>query len=210
MDQKIKYLIKDASVLMVITLISGFLLAMVYQITKGPIARQEQEKKMFAYSKVFHEAKKFDESRITTEILKQSRRKLEDEYKKFGKVSIEEILEVKSSADKKIGYVATVYSDEGYGGRIKISLGYDLEQKKLNGIEILDSNETAGLGAKIKEEEFLTQYNNKKHKELKLVKGSKSNDDEIVAISGATISSTAVTNSVNAALLILGGANEVK
>lgn len=210
MNQKIKNLIKDATMLTIITLVSGFLLAMVYQVTKGPIAEQDYKKKMLAYREVFKDANKFDENENTNKIKKESLNILKQRQAEFGKVGIEEVLEVKSTDGKNIGFVATVYSDEGYGGRVKISVGYNTKEKKLNSIKILDAQETAGLGAKISEEDFYGQYSEKTKSPLKLVKGYKNAEDEIVAISGATISSTAVTNSVNAALLILGGANETK
>ena len=68
------------------------------------------------------------------------------------------------------------------------------------GITFLTLEETPGLGMRAAEESFYGQYANKNTKEFKLVKGAAGADDEISAISGSTITSTAVTNAVNAAL----------
>ena len=68
------------------------------------------------------------------------------------------------------------------------------------GITFLTLAETPGLGMRAGEKDFYSQYANKNTKEFKLVKGSASGDNEIAAISGSTITSSAVTNAVNAAL----------
>ena len=70
-------------------------------------------------------------------------------------------------------------------------------------------SETAGLGAKAKDEAFNGQYDGKKtDKPLEVAKGSASGDNQILAISGATISSTAVTNGVNAAIDVFNALNK--
>lgn len=207
MNNKVKLMLKDAAILTIITLISGFLLALVFQVTKEPIELKAYEKKMDAYKTVFEEAKTFDESENAKKLLLESQDIISNSNNNLGKVGIEEILEAKGEGDS-LGYVATVFSDEGYGGKIRISLGYDTRDKKLTKIEILEANETAGLGAKISTPEFKNQYSEKKTSHLNLVKSQVSKDDEIQALSGATISSTAVTNAVNAALTVLGGNNE--
>ena len=67
-------------------------------------------------------------------------------------------------------------------------------------INILNHSETPGLGAKSTEPEFYEQFNDKEILPLKVVKGAASGADEIAAISGATITSNAVTSGVNAAV----------
>lgn len=206
MDAKIKFMFKDALILTVITLVSGFLLAFVYQMTKEPIEVQDYKKKMEAYKNVYQVADKFESTDKTIKMYEESNGKLSDG--KLGKVGIEEILEAKDKSGKSIGYVVTAYSDEGYGGRIRISLGYDVQNKKVTKIEILEASETAGLGAKISNPDFKNQFNDKKVEKFTVVKTKAENDSQIQAISGATISSSAVTNAVDAAILSIGGKNE--
>ena len=70
--------------------------------------------------------------------------------------------------------------------------------------------ETPGLGMKVQEESFYSQFQGKLVDAFNVVKNPPAADDEIEAISGATISSKAMANGVNAALTYfrseLGGA----
>lgn len=74
---------------------------------------------------------------------------------------------------------------------------------KITGVEIGNHSETPGLGSKATEPMFKNQYVDKDVlNSLLVVKGSTNNDNEISAISGATITSNGVTNGVNAAMKI--------
>jgi electron transport complex protein RnfG len=56
--------------------------------------------------------------------------------------------------------------------------------------------------------EFYEQYVGKAVDQFELVKGDTSADNEISALSGASFTSNAVTNAVNAALYAVGGLSE--
>jgi len=73
----------------------------------------------------------------------------------------------------------------------------DGKGERILGIDILESQETPGLGAKIDEDLFKNQFRGKEKFPLKLVKLKKPQEEEIEAITGATISSRAVVNLVN-------------
>ena len=66
-------------------------------------------------------------------------------------------------------------------------------------------SETAGLGMKAKEDEFKSNFKDKKAKQFEVVKdGSGKNDDaKVDAISGATITSRAVTCGVNSCVALM-------
>ena len=51
-----KSMLKDAGILFLITLVSGLLLGLVYQVTKDPIAVQEEKARMEARQEVFQDA----------------------------------------------------------------------------------------------------------------------------------------------------------
>lgn len=87
---------------------------------------------------------------------------------------------------------------KGYGGIVNFIVGITKEGT-VKAINILGHSETPGLGARSTEPEFYEQFNDKTSLPLKVVKGSAANPDEIAAISGATITSTAVVSGVNAA-----------
>lgn len=100
------------------------------------------------------------------------------------------------NGDQVVGYVFTTQS-KGYGGAVEIMTGVDLKGA-VTGIQTLTLNETAGLGMNAKNESFRDQFKGKSGK----INVSKSNpgDDEIQALTGATITSKAVTDAVNIAL----------
>lgn len=82
----------------------------------------------------------------------------------------------------------------GYGGTIELLVGVDPEGK-ITGMEILSHSETPGLGANIKTDKFKSQYVDQKAP-LEVVKGT-AKDGEISAITGATITTRAVTGGIN-------------
>ena len=98
------------------------------------------------------------------------------------------------------GYVATAVCHEGYGGDITVMVGIK-DDMTVNKIKIMSLSETAGLGAKSDTPEFMNQYNGLK-RGINVVKnnGGSAADNTISAISGATITSKAVTKAVNCAL----------
>ncbi|MBQ7039385.1 MAG: RnfABCDGE type electron transport complex subunit G [Clostridia bacterium] len=90
-----------------------------------------------------------------------------------------------------------VNSEKGYGGDVKVMTGVLLDGS-VNKVAILEHGETPGLGANAEKADFINQFIGK----IKGVKVNKNSPagNEIKAISGATITSTAVTNAVNAAI----------
>ena len=96
----------------------------------------------------------------------------------------------------------------GYGGAIEVIVGISTDGT-ITGVDIGSMSETAGLGAKSKDDAFKGQYTGKAvATPLEVAKGSASADNQILAISGATISSTAVTDGVNAAIDVFNVLNK--
>lgn len=91
---------------------------------------------------------------------------------------------------KLIGRVLKIEAP-GYSSIINALVGIDLENK-ITGIDIIDQQETPGLGANIEKEDFLNQFIGKTKDLLKI----KKDGGEIDAVTGATISSRAITNGV--------------
>ena len=90
---------------------------------------------------------------------------------------------------------------KGYGGEMELIVGISTDGL-ITGINIGSMSETPGLGSKAGEPTFKDQFNKKQARELNIVKGKASSEDQVEAISGATITSTAVTNGVNAAVKV--------
>lgn len=126
-----------------------------------------------------------------------------DEFKLLEGISSDIVVEVYEGLKGKevIGYTIKT-SSKGYGGAIESMIGIS-KDGKITGVEIGNHSETPGLGSKATEPSFKNQYLDKDVlKPVLVVKGSVNNDNEISAISGATITSNGVTGGVNAAMKI--------
>ena len=195
-------LIHDAIALFIITLVAGILLGAVYMITKDPIAKAEEEATNKAYAAVYKDAEFASDDAVTKAVESfqsdVAAGKIDAAYTDV------ELIEARtaSSGGSQAGYVIKV-SGKGYGGAVTIALGITNEGEIL-GIQILDaSNETPGLGQNSTKEDWNSQYvGMTSDKTLSVVKdGSGSQDNGTInSISGATITSNAVTRAVNVAL----------
>ena len=199
-------IIKDALALTLITLVAGVALGGVYEITKDPIAKQEAQAKAEAYEQVFTDAAAFEAVEMDDALTKTIRDQLDQEGYKAQ--SIEEVMRAEDQSGETLGYAFTVVTSEGYGGDIQFSMGVQ-NDGTLNGISILSIGETAGLGMNAKTDAFRNQFKDKNVEQFTLTKTGSTADSEIDALSGATITSTAMVNGVNAGLAAfssLGGA----
>lgn len=190
-----KSIMKDAAMLTIITLIAGLLLGFVYEVTKEPIAKQKEITKQEAFKTVFADAKEFvkDDSidiNKAPEVLAEAG---------YPEERIDEALAALDENGNIIGYVMNVTTGEGYSGDISFSMGIKLDGT-VNGYQILSINETAGLGMKAKDDAFKDQYANKKVDSFVLTKTGAKAENEIDAISGATITTNAMTNGMNAGI----------
>lgn len=190
-------IIKDALALTLITLVAGVALGGVYEITKDPIARQEAQAKAEAYEQVFTDAAAFEEVEMDDTLIQTIRDQLDQEGYKAQ--SIEEIMRAEDQSGETLGYAFTVVTSEGYGGDIRFSMGVQ-NDGTLNGISILSIGETAGLGMNADTPAFKDQFVGKQVEKLQYTKNGATQDDEINAISGATVTTNAMTNGVNAGL----------
>ena len=190
-------IIKDALALTLITLVAGVALGGVYEITKDPIAKQEAQAKAEAYEQVFTDAAAFEAVEMDDTLTKTIRDQLDQEGYKAQ--SIEEVMRAEDQSGETLGYAFTVVTSEGYGGDIQFSMGVQ-NDGTLNGISILSIGETAGLGMNADTPAFKDQFVGKQVEKLQYIKNGATQDDEINAISGATVTTNAMTNGVNAGL----------
>jgi electron transport complex protein RnfG len=112
-----------------------------------------------------------------------------------------EIVKIFKGLNASGGHVGYAFIAEGPGfqANIKMMVGLNFEFKKLLGMKVLDQLETPGLGNKIVEDKFTDQFRGlaftPKIEYLKNRKPDK--DNQIQAITGATISSVAVVKAIN-------------
>ena len=179
MNSYVKKALHLGGTLFAVTAVTGLILGVVQHFTSQAIARVEQEARNAAFRIVMPAGENFQTYELK-----------EDEF----------VADVQKGTDANglVGWCLTINS-KGYGGIVNFIVGVTKEGT-VKAINILNHSETPGLGAKSTEPEFYTQFNDKDTLPLKVVKGTASGADEISAISGATITSNAVTSGVNAAV----------
>lgn len=191
--------LKNCLALFVITLVAGVSLAFVNEVTKEPIAKAQDKARLEAYEVVYPNAE-FKVMDNSDEILKDSSKSLEKEN--LSQCSVDDVLSVMDKNGNLIGYVFSATSPSGYGGDIKVAIGVSNKTNKITGFTVLSHSETAGLGAKATEDEFKSQFIGKSANGINYTKNGASNDTEIDALSGATITSNAVCEAVDSALAV--------
>ncbi|MCR4925837.1 MAG: FMN-binding protein [Clostridiales bacterium] len=180
-----KQILIPAAALVAICLVATLLLAITNKITQPKIEQlniiteQETKLKVFENATAFSDAKKYNLDGV--------------EYTYYDALD----------EDSNVIGTVVVSASKGYGGDVKIMTGVDADGK-VTGVEILDINETAGLGMNAKGEDFRKQFIGKSEK-ISVIKNKSAEGNEIVALTGATITSKAVTNAVNIALSVQKG-----
>ena len=115
----------------------------------------------------------------------------------------------KDASGNTVGYVITVTAKDASQATITFSVGIQ-NDGTVNGYSITHIAETPGLGMKAQDADFIAQFRNRLVDAFTVVKNPPASDSEIESISGATITSKAIANGCNAALVYfrdqLGGA----
>jgi len=109
------------------------------------------------------------------------------------------VYEARASDGGQVGWVLPAYG-QGFAGRIEVLVGLDLEATRITGIYILTQKETPGLGDSITDEQRFRRWFREQptSKPLEVVKTEPDpGTGRIKALTGATISSDAVTEIVN-------------
>lgn len=200
MENKKNTLIKDAVILFVITLVAGLGLGFVYQITKEPIEDANNKAKQEAYQSVYPNAKEFVADEVIDKKVEDSAQFLSDNA--LDGAVISEVLTAHDESGNAIGYVVSFVAKEGYGGDISLSMGMTNEGE-ITGLEVLSASETAGLGANCTQAAFKDQFKGINADVVEYTKDGAAAENQIDAISGATITTKAVTKGVNAAIAFL-------
>jgi len=115
------------------------------------------------------------------------------------KTNIYKALDKKGSG---IGF-AFVAVGAGFGDKIELVIAVDATCGEFLGFQVLSANETPGFGDRMKNDSFRSQFRGAPAGELSLIKIGDTGkiDSEIVAISGATVTSTAVMNIFNKSVI---------
>lgn len=183
---KLSEILKPVIVLTAICLVTSALLAYTNKITAPEIEKQNMQAANEARNTVLSEAKDFESAKLNAG---------------------EEYFIGKSENGDIIGYVFTTTA-KSYGGDIQVMVGVRADGS-VNAVELLQINDTPGLGMNAKNPEFLKQFESKTAG-IGVNKNAPA-ENEIQALTGATITSSAVTDAVNTALenyaKVTGGAD---
>lgn len=176
-------IIRLGLILLLITAVAAAVLAWTNDVTMEPIANQVLQANITARQSVLPDASEFEEMP-------------KDTFAGYANV-----LEVyKGLKDGQlVGYTVKT-NPSGYGGPIEVMIGVSTDGL-IQGVSVGNHTETPGLGAKATDDAFKGQYNGKKAEgQIDVIKAGTPKDNEIISISGATITSRAVTAGVNIAI----------
>ena len=178
-----------------IALVSGLLLALVYQGTYDIIQRNNQARTADAVLMLLPGAVSKEEFPVSMS-------------GKSGETIAQKIYAGYDSKGALAGIALEAVDRGGYGGEIRVLYGYDPVREQLTGMTVLFSKETPGLGDRIKNDpKFLANFsgldvpldpqtNTLKTPIAFVMPGSEKEPGQIEGISGATISSQAVARAI--------------
>ncbi len=184
---KIKHFIQQSWLLIVSSFFFGLLIAIASAAWSPRIEQNKIDKLNRLTAALLPEAKHFIEidTEIEIELAKGKRKKIK-------------VYKAVSDADECVGWSFNA-AGQGFQDKIELVVAVDKDFQSIAGFDVLASNETPGFGDKIKLPNWRNQFAGAPVEELKLVKTGdvKKIDSEIVAISGATVSSEAVVKIIN-------------
>lgn len=196
-----KEIIKLGVVLLVVCMIAAFALSMTNEVTKDKILENTIIANRQARQEVYSDADDFVLIASSDESATYDAHPASVDYM----AQHPEVVEVYQAManGEHVGFVIKT-EPKGYGGALEVVVGFSLDGT-LQGVRVGNHQETPGLGAKAKTEDFYNQYNGLSvQSAVDVVKVDiTSGNNEIKAISGATITSKAVTQGVNYGLSVI-------
>lgn len=177
-------------VLTIVCVVAATALAAVYKATADPIRISEENKQQEAIKAVLPP---FDE-------LKTEKKALDMEttpsiyHKEAGADSI--VLHHAYLNGEEIGVAVETFTNKGFGGLIRLMAGFTADGQ-INKVSVLSHAETPGLGSKMTDPGFYTQFEGKNPADFKLQ--VKKDGGDVQAITAATISSRAYCDALNTA-----------
>jgi electron transport complex protein RnfG len=189
---KIKYFIQQSWLLIASSLFFGLILAIANAAWTPRIEANKIQKLNELMAALLPDAKEFQ---LVGQIPIESSTRQMQEIKLYKAVS---------AAGENVGW-AFGASGYGFADKIELVVAVDSDFQKIAGYEVLSSNETPGFGDQIKLLWYRGQFSGIPAGQLQLERSGDPDkkDDQIVAITGATISSRAVVNIINNTLMPL-------
>lgn len=186
---------KEAGILLAITLIAGLLLGAVNELTKEPIRIQQEKAIQEACHAVFPDIEGISEFQDIGYVPEESlAAELASDGLEVGTVY------AAMSGEVFNGYVVEVTSSEGYSGNIVLYVGVSADGM-VNGVSILELSESPGLGMEAPKV-LVPQFAGRAVDRFVYTKTGASAENEVDAITGATITTSAVVNAVNGGIRV--------
>ena len=183
---KIKHFIQQSWLLIVASFFFGLLIAVTNAALSPRIVQNKINKRNRLVGVLLPEAKNFV---LDTEIEIESIQ---------GKKEKVEVYRAMSEENECVGWSFNA-AGSGFADKIELVVAVDKDFEKLAGFDVLASNETPNFGDQIKYDYYRDQFKGAPAEQLKLIQSGdpKKIDAEIVAISGATVSSESVVEIIN-------------
>lgn len=184
-----KDIVKLGTILFVFGVISALLLGITYQVTLDPITASRAKEDQQNQAMVYPEADSFEA--------------VDDAVLQVVKEKMPGILAIAKATDgsELLGYVVKS-SSNGFGGAMEVMVGVD-QAGQLTGIRLGNNSETPGLGDNAKKPDFYEQFPGKNILTGIGVNKGEPGANEIQAMTGATVTSRAVVEAVNAVKIVI-------
>jgi len=211
-------MVKDALILCAITLILGLILAGVYTVTKKPIEDAQAKTNNEACQQVVSPgALVGDDDQKAVETTNQyfaghdlANKEVSQGESLADYVEVTQVHPVTDAGGNKVGQVYLANAKKGYGGKIGFALGVD-QNGAVTGLSITSQNETAGLGANCEDPDWQASFGGKVLPEdpsQNMYNKNEETKSQIQALSGATVTSRALTHAVKGILFASEGGGQ--
>jgi electron transport complex protein RnfG len=177
-------IIKLGVFLLVVAGLAGLCLGYVNGVTSPVIDQQKEQEKVDSFKEVYSRAQ---------EVKNETQQYLKDPASLIKEINV---------AYKNGAPVGVIYNVEsaGYGGTIRTMVAFDIATQKITGVKVLSHSETPGLGARSTEDFFRARFEGKGVAEsLEVVKQGPASDNQVQAITAATVTSKSIVSGINAA-----------
>ena len=170
--------VKPALTLFILVFMSTSIIGILYNITREPIAAQQAIRETYIINELLPGTYRIERKQI------------------YGNPFVTEVVSGFTNDGELLGY-GVVSAAPGYTEAVEIMTGFDINGM-ITGVRVLRQRETPGLGTAILNPSFLEQFIGRT--ETMAVVRMATEDNEIQALSSATISTNAVVTAINAAL----------
>ena len=193
---KIKYFLQQSWLLIIASFCFGLLIAVTSAALDPKIKQNEKDKLDNLMKELISDANSFEIAINEAEVLGEK-----------GRIIKTDIYVARDGGNNSMGF-GFVAVGTGFADKIKLVIAVDKTCEKFFGFKVLSSNETPGFGSKIAEDkaesqnDFADQFKKAPARKFEIIRTSKPEvkkiiDSQIVAITGATVSSEAVVSIFN-------------